>query len=269
MRARRGELRRAGDLWREARQAALDFGNPTIAHFVRSNIALADYAAGRWDEALRAAEEMIAEFEAGRASSQGQLSRTIRSWIYLARADVGAAIEDARVALATARRAGSPQDLVPALATTAALMLELGRRDEADHALDDAVAVVSPVRGRAAPEFGVALALAERWSDLRAHVESMPASRWRDMHRALLACDIRRAALVADEAGSLPVAARLRLLAANRLLETGDHETARSELAGAVDFWQSVGARYWLGYAAGLQQRIAAASPSGATRATR
>ena len=92
IRARRGDLRRAGELWREARQAALDFGNPTLAHFVRSNLALSDYAAGRWDEALRAGAEMIAEFEAGSRASEGPLTRFIRASIDLARGEVEAAV---------------------------------------------------------------------------------------------------------------------------------------------------------------------------------
>ena len=156
---------------------------------------------------------------------------------------------------------------MPALAAQAALMLELGRADEANRALDEAVAVVSQARGEMAPEFGLALAVAGRWSDLQAHVETMPASLWRDMHRAILEGDLRRAARICDDAGSLPIAARLRLMAADRLLESGQTEAARSELAAAVDFWQSVGARYWLGRAAEVQQLIDAAIASEATRA--
>lgn len=98
-----------------------------------------DYWSGRHDDALRHAEDILAEVEAGTAHRMELDARLIRGSVRLARGDVADAVSDAEHGLAFARSAGDPEVLFPALAFAARAALADGRRREATALADELI----------------------------------------------------------------------------------------------------------------------------------
>jgi len=129
--ARLGDLPRAFELHAEGRRAAERFGDLGGIRWLAAERLYEDYWSGRYEDALRHAEEILAEVETGTAHRMELAARLIRGWLRLARGDVAGAADDARRGLEFARSAGDPQALFPALAFAARAALADGRRDEA------------------------------------------------------------------------------------------------------------------------------------------
>jgi len=87
------------------------------------------YWRGGWDEAVRRADAVIAEVEAGTPNFMEGYCRAMRGRMRLARADVPGALDDAARALAFARAAEDPQMLYPALAFAAHAEVAVGARE--------------------------------------------------------------------------------------------------------------------------------------------
>jgi tetratricopeptide (TPR) repeat protein len=129
--ARLGDLPRAFELHAEGRRAAERFGDLGGIRWLAAERVYEDYWSGRYEDALRHAEEILAEVETGTPHRMELAARLIRGWLRLARGDVAGAADDARRGLEFARSAGDPQALFPALAFAARAALADGRRDEA------------------------------------------------------------------------------------------------------------------------------------------
>ena len=99
-------------LRREALRAANSFGDPNRFRFFRSSLVLHLYVDGLWDEALNAAEELIAEAENEPYAGE-DIAREHRALIRHARGDAVGALDDIRRAVELARVARDPQALLP------------------------------------------------------------------------------------------------------------------------------------------------------------
>jgi hypothetical protein len=151
------------------------------------------------------------------------------------------AVEDAERALQLAQESGDPQNLDPALAFEARVMLATDRHAEAAKLLDELLAGLA---GRLLnPSLGVDLAVDMVALGRPAEVlDDAPPSPWLEAARAFVAGDPRRAAASYAEIGARPDEAYARLTAARRLLGDGRLAEGRTELDRALGFYREVGA---------------------------
>ena len=103
----------------------------------RRNGVRRDYWSGRTDDALRRAEDIVGEIEAGTSHRMELDARLIRGWIRLERGEVTEAQDDAGRALEFARAAGDPEALFPALAFAARVAVAAGHEAEGKAIVDE------------------------------------------------------------------------------------------------------------------------------------
>jgi class 3 adenylate cyclase/tetratricopeptide (TPR) repeat protein len=234
-----GLLARRRELAEEAIRVGERLGAAVQVRHTRGWLVNSDFMDGRWDEALAAAEALIAEAEETPAYQRANWYRT-RARIRLARGDPEAAVADVRHALEVAREAKDPQVLLPALGVYAEVMLGTGDRAAAEEAVTEGLAVAGTIR----PEiFTLAAVLVElgRLSEAAALLRDDYESRWFDAIRLAAAGDLVGAADVYAEMGARTDEAAMRLGAA----EAGSPD-AEEQLQKALAFYRSVGATTYI-----------------------
>jgi DNA-binding SARP family transcriptional activator len=204
------------------------------------------YWTGHWDWAVATVDALVAESTGG---ARHQLESACRIWrgrILLARGDLEAALLDAGQALELARESGDPQDLDPALAFAARVLLAAERPDEAGRLVAELLPRLD--HGLLKPDLGVDLGvdLAALGHPAEVLDGALP-SRWLEAAQAFVAGDARRAAAVYEAIGSRPDAAYARLEAARTHPDGGG-----AELELALAFFRQVGAHAYLEQAGAL-----------------
>jgi tetratricopeptide (TPR) repeat protein len=199
------------------------------------------YWTGRWADAMRVADRVVAEAAGGARNYLECQCRVWRGRIRLARGEVAAAREDGERALDLARESGDPQNLDPALAFGARVLLAADRPAEAGKLVDE---LLPGLAGRLLnPDLGVDLAVDLVELGRPAEVlDEAPPSPWLEAARAFVAGDPGRAATVYAGIGTRPDEAYARLATARRLLGDGRLAEGRSELDRALVFYREVGA---------------------------
>jgi class 3 adenylate cyclase/tetratricopeptide (TPR) repeat protein len=237
-----GDLAAAIELLERAISAAERFGNIPMWRFSRSQLPSHYFRAGRWDDAVAAAEEFLGE-ETG-ASYAEATCLEVRSWIRSARGDHAGALEDAERALEIERRVGDPQALYPALATYALVLAGSGDYERARP-------IASELLSREADPlpFGAPADIVDTWIALVgsesverfAHGAGL-VTPWAEAALAMCQGNFETAVAVYERTGSAtdPPFARLRL--ARRLVEEGRRAEADMHLRQALAFYRSVGA---------------------------
>jgi class 3 adenylate cyclase/tetratricopeptide (TPR) repeat protein len=245
-----GDYRRGAELWEEAwalgsRLGGIQSQEDRFAKGVRVFI-LVD--TGRWDEALELANEFIAETDAGSPHYQRGGVQANRASLRLARGDITGAIEDFTEAEAFAREAGDPQALLPVLAHIAVGYAELGRRKEAQRAAREIVQAAQehPSQGDVLAFMSMMAAELGIEQEVRAVVDAMPSSRWRDLIVLGLDQRYKEGIALLDEMGLVMPAAVARLRFAETLIASGRRAEGRGELDSALAFFRSVGATFYI-----------------------
>ena len=229
-----GELTRAYEVQEEGRREARRFGQLLQLRFLEDHQAEEFYWTGQWDESEELASRRIAEAEEGSPDYLASGFRCYRSLIQLARGSAEDALADARAALREARRVRDPQQLEPAFAQCARILLAVGRREEAGALVDEALTSWLGVR---AQSFDLCWAVGQlgRAERFLQALENHPfRTQWKEAARAVAHEDFVRAADLYAEIGSRPDEAYARLRAA--------HEGHREQLERALAFYRSVGA---------------------------
>jgi hypothetical protein len=167
-----------------------------------------------------------------------------RSMIRLARDEPSLAREDADLAVATGRKLDDPQVLDPALAIAAMVYAELDETERARALLDE----FQPrpfVAGLPAAFFAASqLEIAE---EFRARVrEFRRDTRWDPAADAVLDGRWADAADAYAEMRARPFAALAALRAAETYVNEGRRAEADEQLAQALEFWRSVGAKRYV-----------------------
>jgi class 3 adenylate cyclase len=253
------DFRESAEYLAEARRVARRIGGEASARYSDAAWISDLLWLGEWDEALRLADEYIAECEAGRSEYGEDVVRDTRAVIRHARGESERASADSAAALSLARAANEPQSWLPVLVHSALISLELGRRDEADAHVTEVLA--DPTRSflnLATVELATLTRALGRASELRAFLEDFPRqTRWHSAALAILDGDYARAADLLDELGIVSLAAQARLNAATALAASGRQAEADVQLRPALEFFRSVGATRYVREAEAL---LAAAS---------
>jgi class 3 adenylate cyclase/tetratricopeptide (TPR) repeat protein len=236
-----GHLAEARETLEQAAAEAQRFGSIWYRDWLGPERVTYLYYEGGWDEAVRIADQLVAEVESGSLTSFMESgNRTVRARVRLARDDVTGALEDSRLALDLAHVAKNPQVLHPALAGYAALRGELGRFDEAAAAIDELFEDwrAHPILSSAFWLLDLAYALVPlgRGSELEEVLGRVGArTPWAAAARAYVSGDFSAAADVLAEIGAKPEEAYVRL-------KSG----VESEVSRALEFYRSVGATRYL-----------------------
>jgi class 3 adenylate cyclase/tetratricopeptide (TPR) repeat protein len=244
-----GDLRRCSEVWSEGWQAVARFGDLSVTRYLRSERIFERYWTGHWDEALVAAEELIAS---GVPAAQVSWAHEHRGRMRLARGDGAHALEDAERSLALAREMKDPQDLQPALSFCSFARLAAEQRQEAS-ALADELLALDPVRlhipHSESPVFDLVWVLVElgREGELLERAASVERpNRWLEGALAIATGHLERAADIYLEIGNLTNEALCRLRAAEKLAAEGRRSEADAQQQRALAFWRSVGASRYI-----------------------
>ena len=244
------DLRRFAELFAEGRLIARRFGDGVNARWLRGQEPFAAYALGRWDEALRGADEFIAECEAGSPHYLENSNRRTRGLIRAARGDPDGALADLRRALELAREAKDPQARLPALDLCVGPFEALGFLDDARELVREAIELARryPHAATWGMGFGICFSrsVTRLEEELREILELAPAGPWKDLVLVCLDREFLRAAEIWAEAGSPTWEALLRLRAAEELIETARRPEGEAELVKALAFYRKVGATLYI-----------------------
>jgi tetratricopeptide (TPR) repeat protein len=243
------DLRRTSELFDEGHRASERFGDASGARWLRAQQANVAFWLGRWDEALERVEAFIAECEAGSPHYLESIMREDRASIRGARGDIEGALDDLRFALAHAREAGDPQELLPRL-SSAILTFEQHGLDEGRDLAPEAVelARANPHEAALSLSFGFLLSRAASGfeQELRPVIEDFRHPEWIELALACLDRDFVRAADIWADAGSPTWEARVRLRAAEELIDSGRPAESEEPARKALAFYRSVAAVYYI-----------------------
>jgi DNA-binding SARP family transcriptional activator len=240
-----GDLPRCFATWAAAWRCVERFSVEHRLRWMEFERVAEHYWTGRWDEALRKVESLVAESAAARGHVLECRCLIWRGRIRLARGETSMAVADSVAALELARASGEPQDLDPALAFGARALLAADRAEDAVPLVDELVKVVDGRLLKATVGSDLSLALVALNYPVEALDGVLP-SRWLEAARALLAGDMRRAAQLYAAIGSRPDAAAAHLAAARQLTAAREAGASRSELAAALGFYREVRASAYL-----------------------
>jgi DNA-binding SARP family transcriptional activator len=236
-----GDAERAFAERHELRRLLRMAGSGFVVRFNQAYDAWESYWLGRWTETLCVSKDFIEQVEAGDPHYVACELYSLRALIGVSRSDERA-LDDARAAVTLGRRAQDSRNLYPAIAFNAQIAGELGRFEEADRLLDELL-----THGPGSyPGYVVPLSLAAlvcgRVEDVRARLERLGPSPWRDAAAAMLHGDHVEAADLFARIGVLPEEAQARLLGAEAFAAAGRQDDAEAQLARCVPFFESVGA---------------------------
>jgi class 3 adenylate cyclase len=247
-----GDLHGSFAATKAAWQTAHRYGRLADLRYIELEQVAEHYWTGRWDQALHTVESVVAEAAGGTRDYIECDCRLWRGRIRLARGERDAALQDATRALELARESGDAQNLDPALAVTARVLLAADRHVEAGELVDE---LLASLQGRVLnPDLGIDLAVDLAQLGYPAGtLDQVQASPWLEAVHAYLAGDPGRAARIYAQIGSRPDEAYARLHAARELIAIGQQTQATTELDIALSFYREVVASTYLTEAANLR----------------
>ncbi len=235
-----GDLRRRAELHARARVLAERFGIRRYLRWLEGELVGALYWAGRWGEALEAADAFVAASSEGAPHYLESFCRVMRGRIHLARGNTSQAQEDAARALERAHAAPDPQLLHPALAFSGRVAAETGDTEQAGVALEELMTEAEDSGNISALAVSDAAVLAAALGRPDIVAGEGRRTRWLEAGSALASGDPGRAASLFAEIGSLPDEAYARLLAAERAAADGRRSETEGERRAALSFFRSV-----------------------------
>jgi len=244
-----GDFPRSHELREETMRIAERLGAASIYRYARSNLPMYLHAAGRWDEAVRLADEIVAESEHDSFYGE-EFARRARALIRLARDDRAGALDDARRGLDVARRAKDPQTFLPALAVEVRVNFELGLGEVAVQTGAELVRELTlrpasiniewvPIMGPMAAHVGLA-------GEISTALEPHRDNPWVDAALAVVDERFSDAAARLRAIGDTAAEADMRLRAAEQHAAAGRRAEASAELDLALAFYRSVRATRYI-----------------------
>jgi len=242
----RGQLGRSLEVWREAGEDAVRFGQLSFVRWFRGTLVDPHYTLGDWDEAEAGADAFISEIEAGLPHYLASQAYSTRALIRFARGESDSALADAERAVALATSAADPQSLLPAVARLAHISCELGDHERAESLAADYLSALKTGSG-----IGDAITTAHilswtltplgRGEELAAALRPFDTP-W--AHAAIAFCEGHplEAAELFAERGAATEEAYARLTASRAFVEQGRRAEADAQLQRALAFYRTVGA---------------------------
>ncbi|MDP9329254.1 MAG: AAA family ATPase [Actinomycetota bacterium] len=255
------EFRRAAELYGEGLRIAERLGDASGARWLRAQVGQITLTLGRWDESLQLLDEFVRECEAGSPHYMEGTARRERARIREARGDLAGALADYERALSLARSVNDPQELLPNLAALCSAFEMRGHMAEARDLARELITVArshpqDAVWGLSLDFVFTRVAL-EHEEELRDILRDAPLPPWKALDLACLDRDFVRAAEMWSKGGSPTWEARLRLQAAEELIEAGRQTEGVEQLEKALDFYRSVGATFYINHAEELLAKTA------------
>jgi class 3 adenylate cyclase/tetratricopeptide (TPR) repeat protein len=246
-----GDLSRSVAVHSEGLREAERLGLGGWLRFLRGHSAHYAYWGGRWRDAMKSADEFLAEIEAGSPHYEENQNRNVRALIRLARGDADGALEDTEKSLARAREVKDAQNLCPTLAVRAFVLLSVGESDAAGRLAAEVVESWAGVEQVVLTWGGVGAVAAIATLDGVDHLGALESQRslWISAAREFVAGNLERAAEIYARIGSLADEAYARLKAAEQLVGEGDLGRAEKMRKDALAFYRSVGADRYVGEA--------------------
>jgi len=234
-----GDLRGSSVARESAVEMAQRYGSARALRWFELERTAEHYWSGHWDQATAVAESVTAEASSGATHYLEGYCRIWHGRILLARGQLHDAFNQSERALDLARTSNDRQNLDPALAFRARMLLTTGHAAQAGQLIDE---LLEQLTGRLLkPDLGIDLPLC--LVDLGRPVEAladMLTSRWLEAAQAFVIGDKRQAADIYAAIGSRPDEAYARLQAAAQLVTAGQTVEASTELALAFAFYRQV-----------------------------
>jgi hypothetical protein len=244
------DMRRAAELFDEGLRVAEHYGSASDVRWLRGQHAGTPFVLGRWDEFLELGGRFIAECEAGSPHYLYYRMLGDRGEIRAARGDLEGALADFRHSLALAREAGDPQALLPRLGATVLLFEEHGLDDEARPVAVELIELVPAYVHEATLAVSFAFLLSrlalEFEPALREVLAEAPQGAWKELAFVCLDRDFVRAADIWAAGGGATVEARVRLRAAEELINGSRRAEGEEQARKALEFYRSVAATYYI-----------------------
>jgi len=247
-----GRLADARQAWRDFLDLAERYGFARLRRGAKMQAVGWAFLDGRWDDALGAADELIAAAEAAGRHFTDAIVLSQRASIQLARGDAAGANADSERAAELAR-ASDAQAQSAAFCVRAAVALDSARYGEAGELATELAAigrVLLPALNSPLPTFAdVAWVFRDlgREDEFSAVLDATRIeSPWKDAAGAITQGDLVRAAEIVDEMGHPASAAYARLRAAEALAAEGRRREAEAQLARAQSFYRKAGAAAYL-----------------------
>jgi class 3 adenylate cyclase/tetratricopeptide (TPR) repeat protein len=249
-----GDLDQCIALHEEGLREAERAGTPGMKRWHEAEQAWDEYLTGRWSEAEEHAEEFIA---VGQPHPMEMAVRVVRAYIRLAKGDEATAVSDSELALTTARAAQDAQVLLPGLSVLGHVLVSVGRREEGvalmDELLEQAESKPSALRSHWTLPLAYVLTAEDRADELQRLAESaLISTSWLEAAVAYADRDFDRAASILSDIRAVADEARLRLHAAEALVEAGRRPEADVHLQQALAFYRSVDAAGYIRLAESL-----------------
>jgi len=226
-----GELERAADLHQRGLETARRLGDAWHVRWFSGELSTDRYLAGRWDEALALADEVIAGVESGWPHYMESVCRDTRALIRLARGDVAGALADSERSLELGRSISDPQVLGPSLAVHARVLVDRDDLRGAGELVDEFETTSSFMASAGIADFAFAAVVTGRSPGFFAAARQILSTPWTEAGEAVSQRDFERAADLYGRMGSRPDEAYARLLSAKE-----------TQVRRALDFYRSVGA---------------------------
>ena len=207
----------------------------TAIRWFVGNLAELTYLAGKWDEALALAEEVLA----AEYHYQLTMAHGIRAAIRLGHGEAEGAVSDAEASLRDARAIRDPQALRPALVTSAEVAYRTGETAAANGLLDE---LGMPEGAKGSWIVRAALLCHDLDRELAVPVDGEPRNAWSDAALAIVRGDLERAADLLEPTGARTFEAAARLRAAIAQAAAGRRPRAEAQLGRALAFYRQVGA---------------------------
>jgi class 3 adenylate cyclase len=235
-----GELDRAAEVVAEGRQAALHYGDAFHVGWFQVESSFFGLLRGDWSSALAEIATFLDELGEKKHYMVGP-ARMARGRILAERGDLGQGVPESLLGLEFARGVDDQQQLMPALASHACVLVRAGLPSDAGRLVDEYLELHDE-RTYSVADLALALSLLGRGAELASLRLGPEPSRWVDAAVAFAEGDFATAADRYAAFGARLYEAESRLRLARQLAETGRSVDADREAASAAAFFERAGA---------------------------